>query len=229
MSILSPLMRALHKPVYGARLRALVGVIEPLLIGGDHVLDVGCGYGQLGKALAEKCGRARPIEVEGLERVKRGGELIPVKEYYGKTIPAQDGAYDVVILADVLHHEADPHRLLSECLRVSRRLVVIKDHAVEGPMAQRRIALIDWAANAPYGVPCLYRYNTVEQWRAWAAKHGAKIADEHTSMNLYPPLVNLLFGRRLQYLAVWERVGAPVRRPMQESMRGLSERLERKA
>ena len=221
-------MRSLHRPVYEARLKALIDLIGPMLIGGDRVLDVGCGFGELGKRLTESLGATKPVVVEGLERVRRPGERITVREYDGKTIPFDDGSYDVVILADVLHHEPDPHRLLSECLRVSRRLVIIKDHAVEGPLAQRRISLIDWAANAPYGVPCLYRYNTVAQWREWAAKHGARIADEHAGMNLYPPVVNLLFGRRLQYLAAWARPGAAPPRPASASVRDLAERLEQR-
>ena len=139
------------------------------------------------------------MRVEGLERVKRGGEKIPVTEYDGHTIPFDDNAYDAVILADVLHHDHTPDRLLDECARVASRTLFIKDPARRGPLAQQRISLIDWAANAPYGVPCLYRYNTLEQWRDSHAKHSLSITHERTSINLYPPMVNLLFGRALQY------------------------------
>ena len=27
-----------------------------------------------------------------------------------------------------------------------------------------RVSLIDWAANAPYGVKCLFSYNSPEEW-----------------------------------------------------------------
>ncbi len=107
-----------------------------------------------------------------------------------------------MILADVLHHEEDPDRLIAECTRVARRLVIIKDHKIEGPWAKMRISFIDWAANQPYGVKCLYQYHTLAQWQQILRRHGLRVEHEVTSMRLYPPLVNLVFGRRLQYLVV---------------------------
>jgi hypothetical protein len=64
--------------------------------------------------------------------------------------------------------------------------------------------LIDWAANAGYGVPCLYRYPTLDEWRAMFDSCGLHRKDEYESIDLYPTGLNLLFGRRLQYLAVLE-------------------------
>ena len=196
------LMAALHAPIYEARLAELVRRITPHLRAGDRVLDVGCGVGTLGKAILGAPGCPEGVRVEGLERVKRGGEPIEVHEYDGRTIPHPDGAYDAVILADVLHHEPDPDRLLDECARVSRRLLVIKDHQLQGPLARTRISVMDWAANAPYGVPCLYRYNTPAQWTASHRRLGARADEELRSMKLYPPGWNLVFGGRLQYMAV---------------------------
>lgn len=134
--------------------------------------------------------------------MRRGNELIEVDAYAGGAIAHPDRSFDIVILADVLHHEADPHRLIEQCRRVSRRLLVIKDHRVGAVGSQPRVALMDWAANAPHGVPCLYRYNTLAEWRAWHTRHGLAIEQEMVSMRLYPPGYNALFGGPLQYMAV---------------------------
>ena len=204
---LSWLMKRMHAPVYASRLRELVRQIVPHLRPGDHVLDVGCGYGTLGRALLDAPARPADVDVRGLERVKRGGEAIPVDEYDGKTIPYGDRSFDVVIVADVLHHEPDPHRLISECARVSRRLLIIKDHKVEGPLAQQRISLLDWAANAPYGVPCLYRYNTPAEWEQWKQRHGLAPEAELKSLRLYPFPYNAVFTGKLQYMGVFRVPG----------------------
>ncbi|HLJ16159.1 MAG TPA: class I SAM-dependent methyltransferase [Bryobacteraceae bacterium] len=195
------LMAALHGPVYAARQRELVRLISPHLVSGDRVVDVGCGYGNLGKALMDHSS----VVVTGLERVKRPGASIPVEEYSGRTLPLADLSVDVAILADVLHHDDDPKALLAECLRISRRLVVIKDHILSGPLAHARVSLLDWAANVPYGVKCTYSYNTPEQWRHWISELGVAVVEERTSLNLYPWAINLVFGGRLHYFAVLKK------------------------
>ena len=202
MSVISSIMRAMHGPIYAARLEELVRQIMPLLQPDDAVLDVGCGFGALGRAILDDSGAPEGITVRGLERFPRDSSLIAIDGYGGGAFPYADRSFDVVILADVLHHEEDPGRLIVECARVARRLVIIKDHKIDGLGAHARISLIDWAANQPYGVKCLYRYNTLAQWHEILRRHDLTVAHEVTSMRLYPPVVNLVFGRRLQYLVV---------------------------
>jgi hypothetical protein len=77
--------------------------------------------------------------------------LIEVDVYDGHVIPMDDCSYDVVILADVLHHTTHPDKLVAEGIRVSRRLLVIKDHQRKGVLAQARISFLDWAQIFPMG------------------------------------------------------------------------------
>ena len=202
--MLSPLMTRLHAPIYAARLRELVVRITPNLEAGDRLLDVGCGNGTLTAALLEAPDAPEGLVCEGLERFPRGGEPLTVTGYDGGRFPFDDDSFDVVTIADVLHHEPEPEELLRECGRVARRLVIIKDHQVKGLLAQPRISLIDWAANAPYGVKCLYRYNTPAGWSDTHQRLGFGVREEVVSMNRYPPVVTFMFGRSLQYMAVLE-------------------------
>jgi ubiquinone/menaquinone biosynthesis C-methylase UbiE len=149
-----------QKYAYQPRLQVLTDCFAANLESGDRVLDVGCGSGILGAALA----RHLPgLVVEGVETSPRGGEPIRVHAYRGGALPFSDDSYDVVILADVLHHDRDPLNVLKECARVASRRVIVKDHLKHGGVSYLRISALDWAANQPYGVDCLYTYWTREE------------------------------------------------------------------
>jgi SAM-dependent methyltransferase len=201
--MLKGLLARLHAPVYRRRLKVLTGLLLPHLRTGDIILDVGCGAGTLGAELMKQAAaRGLNVRVEGLERFPRGNEPIHVARYEGGLFPFANAMFDVVIVADVLHHENHPDALLAECIRVSKRCVVIKDHQLSGLLAKMRVSFIDWAANAPYGVECLYRYNTPMDWESILRKAELTPLALYRAIDLYPAGLNFLFGRRLQYLAV---------------------------
>ncbi|MBZ0171839.1 MAG: hypothetical protein K8E66_05620, partial [Phycisphaerales bacterium] len=102
----------------------------------------------------------------------------------------------------VLHHEPEPDELASECARIARRRLIVKDHQIKGPLAQQRISFLDWAANAPYGVPCLYRYNTPGEWVGFRDRIGMEPVEERSGMRVYPFGFEQVFGGSLQYFAV---------------------------
>ncbi len=192
------LLRKLHAPVYDRRQRALLSLIGGGLSPGESLLDIGCGSGALSGALA----REYRLEARGLETCPREQCVIPVDPYDGETIPHDDNSFDNVLLADVLHHEEHPLRLLQEACRVAGRRVIVKDHKTGGILAWPRICLMDWAANAGYGVRCLYRYPDLGGWHDLFSKSGLSVHEEHESLSIYPSFLNALFGRKLQYLAV---------------------------
>ena len=148
-TMLATFLKWMHKPIYASRIEALVQLIIPQLAESDRVLDVGCGAGALGRRILDSPSCPLGVEITGLEVLPRADRLIPIETYDGRRISFPDQAFDVVILADVLHHAADAHLLLSECARVTRRTLLVKDHKVEGFLAEKRLTLIDWAANKP--------------------------------------------------------------------------------
>lgn len=200
--LIGRLMRAMHAPIYASRQRVLAEIVAQFLPTGGRLLDVGCGGGTLAAAVIAHPICGRNSTAVGLERAVRGDEPIRVVAYNGGAFPFADDSFDVVLIADVLHHESDELGLLAECGRVARSVVVVKDHVRCGVAAQWRIALMDWAANRPYGIPCLYRYHTLAQWRECMEKCGLDILREIHPMKLYPPFWQQIFGGKLQYLAI---------------------------
>jgi ubiquinone/menaquinone biosynthesis C-methylase UbiE len=200
--MIGALLKLIHEPVYEHRLDVLSDLITEQLDEGDRVLDIGCGGGMLGHRILNHRACPNGVRVEGVEKCKRGDEPIEVTAYDGDRMPFDDGSFDVVILADVLHHEEDELRLLRDAFRIARRFVIIKDHKPEGLLAHPRICFLDWAANNPYGVKCLYRYHTRLEWADMFSEVGVSVVAEEETIDLYPPFFNLVFGRRLQYFAV---------------------------
>jgi SAM-dependent methyltransferase len=196
----SRLLAHVHqKYAYLPRMHTLVERFSPYIEPGQRVLDVGCGSGMLGAALAKKI---PGLVAEGVEIRPRGMEGIKVYGYEGSALPFPDDSYDVVILADVVHHERNPVALLKECNRVARRRVIIKDHLKHGWLSNLLISTLDWGANHPYGVECLYRYWTAEEWKQMLAGAGLVLKSFQTPLSIYHPVFDWLFGGRIHFIAV---------------------------
>ena len=152
--------------------------------------------------------RVPGLAAAGLESHPRDGSPIPVTAYDGQTFPFADDAFDAVLFADVLHHDTDPVGLLREAGRVAKSLVLVKDHSPRPSLRGRlaldhtRISLMDWLANKPYGIPCLYDYPTPAGWRDRFDAAGLELLDEQAAMQLYPRPHRWFFTPSLQYFAV---------------------------
>jgi ubiquinone/menaquinone biosynthesis C-methylase UbiE len=200
--MIKSILKRIHAPIYEKRLSVLAEKIVAHLRDGDAVLDIGCGSGMLGAAVLAHPRCPRGVVYKGVERTKRGGEPIEVIEYAGGPLPFGNRAFDVAVLADVLHHERDEELLLREAVRVAKRALILKDHKPEGFLGYQRLCFLDWAANNPYEVECLYRYHSKSEWHAIFDAHALAPVLEETTIDLYPPLFNWVFGKRLQYFAV---------------------------
>jgi SAM-dependent methyltransferase len=115
------------------------GLVKSLLPMGGLVLDVGCGTGQLGAAIA-----AEGFDVFGVDlssaMVARARERGLVGTFAGVTtaLPFADNSFDLAITVATLHHLETPERVaatVSEMGRVVKRggFVVLWDHNPANP------------------------------------------------------------------------------------------------
>jgi SAM-dependent methyltransferase len=200
VQIMMSLMRRLHYTyAYEPRITTLLSLLSNYLSASDRVLDIGCGGGALDEALVK---RMPSLHVEGIETHPRGGEAIPVHHYDGLVLPFEKDAFDVILVADVLHHTSAPVDLLKECARVATRLVIVKDHLCYGWISWLRICLLDLAANAPHGVPCLYKYWSEPQWYDMFEQAGLQVQSIKTPLKLYHWMLEPIFGGNLHFFAV---------------------------
>jgi SAM-dependent methyltransferase len=180
------------------RIERIAAELAALLPAKAKVLDVGSGDGYLATRILE----ARPdIEIIGIDIMARPRAFIPVQLFDGQRIPFGDASFDAVIFVDVLHHTDDPSVLLHEAKRVSRGVVLIKDHYADGLGAALRLRLMDWVGNAPHGVRLPYNYWTRGQWRAAWEKEGLGLSRVTTQLGLYPWPLSMFFDRSLHFVA----------------------------
>jgi len=193
--------------VHQRRVRVLVQAAAAALPAGLRVLDVGCGDGQLAASLME----LRPdLTVEGAEVLPRPGCRIPVTAFDGRTLPFADGAYGASLLIDVLHHTETPAALLAEAARVGSGKVLLKDHLREGLAAGPCLRFMDIVGNRRHGVALPFNYLNSGEWRKVLADCRLTETSRDSLSGLYPFPANLLFGRRLHFMALLGSTQVPI-------------------
>lgn len=201
-----PLERVHGGYVHGRRVGVLVGHLARLVPPDARVLDVGAGDGLLAEALS----RARPdIAIEGIDPLIRSGARIPVREYDGINIPYDGDTFDAVLLVDVLHHTEDPGVVLAEAARVSRRVVLIKDHNHDGRLARQTLHFMDAVGNRRHGVALPFNYLSSEEWARTFERLGLEPEVMIRRLGLYPWPATLLFDRSLHFIARLRPASSP--------------------
>ncbi len=193
------LLRRAHKnAVFDRRVRVLADQLGALVPPKSRLVDVGTGDGQIALQIAQ---RAPGVEIEGIDIMLRPKTHIPVTEFDGDTIPFGDKSVDVVTFVDVLHHTDDPQNLIKEASRVARKAILVKDHLSENAFDHMTLRLMDWVGNAPHGVVLPYNYASKASWMSWFEAARLEVERFETSIPLYPFPFNMVFGRKLHFVA----------------------------
>jgi SAM-dependent methyltransferase len=106
------LVRSVVSPLPGARWDVIADLIG---IDTTSVLDVGCRDRALKDHLASS------VRYVGLDLFPPADVIASADE----PLPFEDGAFDAVVLADVLEHLNDPQAALDESIRVASKSVVV--------------------------------------------------------------------------------------------------------
>jgi SAM-dependent methyltransferase len=128
-----------------------------------------------------------------------------VREFDGARLPFGDGEFDVAMAIDVFHHAADPDTLLAEMKRVSRGVIVIKDHLLHGAASRLMLRAMDWVGNFRHGVRLPFSYFTETEWRRMWDSRGLRPVSMARHLHLYPFPLSPVFDAELHFLAALER------------------------
>lgn len=163
------------------------------------ILDVGCGDGEIAKKTVEKTGLK--IEVTGAEVKNRDTCQIPSIIFDGLTLPLKNQSVDIILLSDVIHHSLDAQKLLQECSRVAR-YILIKDHIQETEKEFKLLEKMDGVGNDRFSVENPHNYLTKKEWETLYKKCGLKITTIKNSFKVHPFPVNQFFPDKLHFIAL---------------------------
>lgn len=151
------------------RMRHLPPRLLKHLSPGERVLDVGSHDGALAHRLLVEL---PSLSIAAVDIAPARDPLIPVAAYDGVRLPFPDDSFDTVLLADVLHHDTAPGRVLAEAARVARRRVLVKDHHWSHRLDWLVLALSDYLGNRARGIRLPYHYLTLAEWERLFADTG---------------------------------------------------------
>lgn len=191
-----------HRRVHVPRVRRVARSLAEQIGSARSLLDVGCGDGTVARDIAAKVGADR---VAGVDIKVRPEVAIEVRAYDGTTLPFPDRSFEAVVISDVLHHAHDPRAVLREALRVSDRLVAIKDHFRFGPVSGAILLLMDVVGNAAPAVEVRGTYFGPREWAEMVADAGGRLTGLEWPLQIHDYPFRLITQDRLQFTARIER------------------------
>jgi SAM-dependent methyltransferase len=194
-----------HRAVRLPRAGRVAGALARQIGAAASLLDVGCDDGRVAREVGKRVGATRIV---GVDLGVRSDVAIDAVPYDGETLPFEDGAFEAVTVSDVLHHCADPRRLLGEALRVAARVVAVKDHFRFGPVSDKLLYLMDTIGNAQPGVHVRGRYFYPAEWLALVRASGGRVTGLDWPLQIHDYPWRLVTQDRLQFAAGVERAGA---------------------
>jgi len=125
------------------------------------ILDFGCDNGSVSKMIMD----FNPsLKIVGVDIQGNRPSQIPRRLYQGRKVPYPDKTFDIVLSLDVLHHTKNIPYFVKEMKRLSKRYLIIKDHAVYGPVSRWLVCFSDYMFNMPYRIKCAFNYPTMGEW-----------------------------------------------------------------
>ena len=191
-----------HTYVFLRRVNVLSDSIAKVLPDKISVLDVGCGDGTISHNIQ---GRKNDVRYEGIDIMPRPTCSIPYKTYDGNHFLYHYASVDVVQFVDVLHHTTNIESLIKEAARTTKQYIVIKDHEYATGLDYQILKFMDWVGNAPHGVKVIYNFKRRSYWEKVFSDANLEIVSYTNDIPLYPFPFNLVFGRKLHFIALLKK------------------------
>lgn len=156
-----------------AKAEAVGGEIANFIEDGENVLDFGCGDMTISEVIKNK----RKVGLTGVDNVDYNFTENRMILYDGKRIPFNNSKFDTVISSLVFHHCDDPEAALRECIRVSRKKIIVIEDYYTSAFGKVMTKVVDWVANriqsGEINIP--FNFKSVPEWEKTFSENGLDI------------------------------------------------------
>lgn len=157
--------RSIISRVNNFQVRTLAGLttkkLLPHIKEGESVLDIGCGLGYQAQDIQRKKG----VRVTGIDVVDYTDSDFDCQLFDGRRIPFDDKSFDVSYFAYVLHHAAEPMKLLADSIRVTKKRILILEDTPSNFFDRALDAYHGWSFNKFYKLKHKAVFRTRNQWK----------------------------------------------------------------
>ncbi len=140
---------------------------------GESILDCGCGTMHVARAIrAQSAGPVFGVDTLDLNRTTLPFCLCP-----GERLAFASAGVDVVLLIGVLHHTRRARQVLTECLRVARRSVIVLEDVPGAGWELTMLKALDWLGNRPLSgeMNLPYEFRSDREWRSIFGELGTPV------------------------------------------------------
>lgn len=171
-----------------AKAEAVGGEIARFIENGESVLDFGCGDMTISNVIKNK----RKVSLTGIDNVDYNLTKNRLILYDGKKIPFKNSNFDTVVSSLVFHHCDDPEAALKECIRVSRKKIIVIEDYYKSSFGKFLTKAVDWIANrlqsSEINIP--FNFKSVQEWERTFSENGLDVVTKKsfripTSPNKY--------------------------------------------
>ena len=156
-----------------------LGIIKSYIYDKEKILDFGCGDMGLSKQLIAKF---KGIKVIGVDVINQKSELLKNERlefvrYNGRRLPFKDNSFDAAIAFYVLHHCENPEKLIRECLRVTKKRMIVIESVPHRNYELLFMKFLDYFFNIIKfdNTPLPYMFHTVSEWEKIFSDMGCKL------------------------------------------------------
>ena len=117
---------------------------------------------------------------------------MPLKLYDGEKIPFKSNSFDTVLVCYVLHHAKNPVNLLKECVRVSKKRIIIFEDNASSPLTK----ILDVLFNKLHSVDTPLNFKRINEWIREFKKLDLKIMKVKRGVEkqwFYPGVEHIMF------------------------------------